>query len=96
MSVERLIIVALCLVALLNLGVAWIWKREAERWRRLALQHALRRSERRPTEQRDVFAGLEEDSLQAHTTRAVRTLLRFTQKPPAPEEEKGPQQAERT
>jgi hypothetical protein len=90
MDIERVLIIALCLVALLNLGVAWIWKREAERWQRLAtlLQQTRRVSARpaAPAASNELFSRvMNDDGEQTRTAQAVRKLLRFSREPsPAP------------
>ena len=78
MSGERILIVTLCIVSVLNLVVAFRWKREADRWRDLAVRRdAAPNDGGHSSGQTDLFPGIRDNSLEARTARAVRKLLRL-------------------
>ncbi len=75
---ERILIVALCIVAVLNLVVALWWKREADRLRDLAIRgDAAPNDGIQPPGQTDLFPELRDNTLEARTSRVVRKLLRL-------------------
>jgi hypothetical protein len=75
---ERILIVALCIVAVLNLVVALWWKREAERLRNLAIRgDAAPNDGIQPPGQTALFPELRNNTLEARTSRVVRKLLRW-------------------
>jgi hypothetical protein len=72
----RILIVALCIVAVLNLVVALWWKREADRLRDLAIRgNAAPNNGVRPPRRTDLFPELRDNTLEARTYRVVRKLL---------------------
>ncbi len=75
---ERILIVALCIVAVLNLMVALWWKREADRLRDLAIRDdAAPNDGIQPPGQTVLFPDLRVNTLEARTSRVVRKLLRW-------------------
>ncbi len=75
---ERILIVALCIVAVLNLVVALWWKREADRLRDLAIRSdAAPNNGIQPPGQIALFPKLRNNTLEARTARVVRKLLRW-------------------